>query len=93
MAIPGGRPHPARGRSGSRPPRLPVVAAAASPRGSRPRTSSATRVRTTQARFAENLPIIPGMVAEVDIITGKKSVLVYLLKPVLRAKSVALTER
>jgi adhesin transport system membrane fusion protein len=39
------------------------------------------------------LPIIPGMVAEVDILTGKKSVLSYLMKPVLRAKSVALSER
>ena len=52
------------------------------------------RVRTNKPGFgATNLPIIPGMVAEVDIITGKKSVLVYLLKPVLRAKNVALTER
>lgn len=39
------------------------------------------------------LPIKPGMVAEVDILTGKKSILAYLLKPVLRAKSSALTER
>ena len=52
------------------------------------------RVRTNKPGFgAANLPIIPGMVAEVDIMTGKKSVLTYLLKPVLRAKSVALTER
>jgi adhesin transport system membrane fusion protein len=52
------------------------------------------RVRTSKPGFgATNLPIIPGMVAEVDILTGKKSVLVYLLKPVLRAKNVALTER
>ena len=52
------------------------------------------RVRTSKPGFGDaNLPIIPGMVAEVDIITGKKSVLVYLLKPVLRAKNVALTER
>ena len=33
------------------------------------------------------------MVAEVDIITGEKSVLSYLLKPVLRAKARALSER
>ncbi|WP_211825201.1 HlyD family type I secretion periplasmic adaptor subunit [Kistimonas asteriae] len=39
------------------------------------------------------LHIIPGMVASVDIITGKKTVLDYLLKPVLRAKANALTER
>ncbi len=52
------------------------------------------RVRTDKPGFGDaNLPIIPGMVAEVDILTGKKSVLAYLLKPVLRAKSVALTER
>ena len=52
------------------------------------------RVRTDKPGFGDaNLPIIPGMVAEVDIITGKKSVLAYLLKPVLRARTVALTER
>lgn len=39
------------------------------------------------------LPITPGMVATVDIVTGKKTILEYLLKPVLRAKDRALTER
>lgn len=39
------------------------------------------------------LLIIPGMVASVDIITGKKSVLSYLLKPIIRAKAEALRER
>lgn len=39
------------------------------------------------------LPIIPGMVAEVDVLTGKKTILDYLLKPVLRAKERALRER
>ena len=43
--------------------------------------------------LGKNLPIIPGMVAEVDVLTGKKSVLAYLLKPILRAKANALTER
>ncbi len=52
------------------------------------------RVRTNKPGFGDaNLPIIPGMVAEVDILTGKKSVLAYLLKPVLRARNVAMTER
>ena len=51
------------------------------------------RVRTHKPRLGANLPIIPGMVAQVDILTGKKSVLTYLLKPVLRAKANALTER
>jgi adhesin transport system membrane fusion protein len=51
------------------------------------------RVRTDKPNLGENLPIIPGMVAEVDIVTGQKSILAYLLKPVLRAKQAALTER
>lgn len=42
---------------------------------------------------AKPLPIIPGMVAEVDVLTGKKTILNYLLKPVLRAKHRALSER
>lgn len=51
------------------------------------------RVRTLKSSLGDNLPIIPGMVAEVDVITGKKTVLAYLLKPVLRAKANALSER
>jgi len=51
------------------------------------------RVRTEKAVLGPNLPIIPGMVAEVDIITGHKSILSYLLKPVLRAKQAAMSER
>ncbi|MGQ0622444.1 MAG: HlyD family type I secretion periplasmic adaptor subunit [Panacagrimonas sp.] len=51
------------------------------------------RVRTHETSLGENLPIIPGMVAEVDIITGKKTVLSYLLKPVLKARANALRER
>ena len=51
------------------------------------------RVRTQKPSLGANLPVIPGMVAQVDILTGKKSVLSYLLKPVLRAKANALTER
>ncbi len=51
------------------------------------------RVRTVESSLGEALPIIPGMVAQVDILTGKKTVLSYLLKPVLRAKGNALTER
>jgi membrane fusion protein, adhesin transport system len=42
---------------------------------------------------SDPLPIIPGMVATVDILTGKKTILSYLLKPVLRAKYMALRER
>ncbi len=51
------------------------------------------RVSTGQSTLSGGQPIIPGMVAEVDIITGKKTILAYLLKPVLRAKQSAFTER
>jgi membrane fusion protein, adhesin transport system len=51
------------------------------------------RVRTTQADFGDNLPIIPGMTAEVDVLTGDKTVLSYLLKPVLKVHAYALRER
>lgn len=39
------------------------------------------------------LPIIPGMTATVDILTGKKTVLDYILKPIFRAKYTALREK
>ena len=39
------------------------------------------------------LPITPGMVADVEVITGKRTIMEYMLKPILQAKSVALTER
>lgn len=37
-------------------------------------------------RDGKPLPIIPGMVAEVDILNGKRSVLNYLLRPILKAR-------
>ncbi len=54
------------------------------------------RVRTENSSFSqagEQLPIIPGMVAQVDVVTGKRSVLQYFLKPVSRARERALRER
>ena len=51
------------------------------------------RVRTKQTNFSEKMPIMPGMTAEVDVLTGKKTVMSYLLKPVLRAQSHAMRER
>ncbi len=39
------------------------------------------------------LPIIPGMTTQVDILTGEKTVLDYLLKPILKTKQLALRER
>lgn len=54
------------------------------------------RVRTDQNFLGdetEPLAIIPGMTAQVDVITGDKSVLDYLLKPILKARDNALRER
>ena len=54
------------------------------------------QVRTNKNHLgsdAHPLLIIPGMIATVDIITGEKSVLDYLLKPVLKARAEALRER
>ena len=51
------------------------------------------RVRTLKNSLGADLPIIAGMQAQVDILTGKKTILSYLLKPVLKAKSYAFSER
>jgi adhesin transport system membrane fusion protein len=55
------------------------------------------RLRTDKnfliGKQGEQLPIIPGMTATVDILTGHKTVLEYLLKPILKARETALTER
>jgi len=51
------------------------------------------RVSMEKSDLGPDKPISTGMVAEVDVLTGKKSVLNYLLKPVLRAKQNAMTER
>ncbi len=39
------------------------------------------------------LPIIPGMTVSVDILTGDKTILSYMLKPILKTKQLALRER
>ncbi len=54
------------------------------------------KVRTMKTEIIyhdEALPIIPGMMTTVDILTGKKTVLDYLLKPILKAKQNALREK
>lgn len=54
------------------------------------------RIRTSDTNLPnaeEELPILPGMVAQVDLLTGKRSVLDYLMKPVNRASHRALRER
>lgn len=53
-------------------------------------------VETDKAFIVKNgtkLPIMPGMICDVEIVTGRKSILTYLFKPVMRAFDQALTER
>jgi adhesin transport system membrane fusion protein len=49
--------------------------------------------RSYLASGARRLPISPGMICDVEIVTGKKTILSYLLKPLIRARSEALNER
>jgi adhesin transport system membrane fusion protein len=54
------------------------------------------KLRTERSHLGTDekpLLIIPGMVASVDIITGKKSILSYLLKPIIKSRAEALHER
>ena len=54
------------------------------------------RVRTDKSALekgGKELPIIPGMTATVDILTGNKTVLDYLLKPFIKASRSAMRER
>ena len=54
------------------------------------------KLRTDRSHLGTDekpLLIIPGMVASVDIITGKKSILSYLLKPIIKSRAEALHER
>lgn len=63
---------------------------------SRGETFYRVTVRTDKSnldRSGNSLPIIPGMVAQVEILTGRKSVLSYLLKPARLLRDEALRER
>ena len=54
------------------------------------------RIKTNKnylERQGKELRIIPGMTVSVDIITGRKSVLDYILKPILKTKQYTFTER
>ena len=64
--------------------------------GVRPESYYLVRVRTThggRGAGGEPLKVLPGMQATVDVRTGHKTVLQYLLKPILRARQTALRER
>jgi adhesin transport system membrane fusion protein len=54
------------------------------------------KVRTYETELKRNgeiLPIIPGMVASIDILTGHKTVMEYLLKPIIKTVDTAMRER
>jgi adhesin transport system membrane fusion protein len=52
-----------------------------------------TTNENTIERNGEQLPIIPGMVASVDILTGEKTVMQYIMKPLIKSLSQAMNER
>jgi adhesin transport system membrane fusion protein len=54
------------------------------------------RVTTNEnkiTRNGESLPIIPGMIASVDILTGDKTVMEYIMKPLVKTLDQAMNER
>ncbi len=50
------------------------------------------RLRADTASFGANKPVIPGMTAEANIVSGKQTVLDYILGPLIRIKDSALRE-
>ena len=51
------------------------------------------KIKADVNQFAPDLPILPGMVANVNILTGKKTVLEYIIKPLKDIKKNALSEQ
>ncbi|PKP98376.1 MAG: HlyD family type I secretion periplasmic adaptor subunit, partial [Alphaproteobacteria bacterium HGW-Alphaproteobacteria-15] len=49
--------------------------------------------RSFVEKNGQKFSIVPGMMTDVEIITGSKSILSYLLKPVARAFDTALSEK
>ncbi len=52
-----------------------------------------TEASSIKNKNNEEMPIIPGMLSNVDVITGKRTILEYILNPILRANEAALRER
>ena len=51
------------------------------------------RVKANLEGFAPNLPILPGMVANINILTGKKTIMQYIIKPLKDISRNSLTEK
>lgn len=52
-----------------------------------------TEASSIKNKNDKEMPIIPGMLSNVDVITGKRTILEYILNPILRANEAALRER
>lgn len=57
------------------------------------RAITTEKEKVSESNSEKNLSVIPGMTAQLDIMTGKKTILSYLLKPLLRAKANSFSER
>ena len=51
------------------------------------------KVKADVNQFAPDLPILPGMVANINILTGKKTILQYIIKPLKNIGKNALIEQ
>ncbi len=51
------------------------------------------KLRTERADLGPGLPILPGMLAQVDLLVGKRSIASYLTRPLRQARQNALSER
>lgn len=52
----------------------------------------AVKVESNVKGFGGGKPLYPGMVAEIDIVAGERTVISYLMKPILKVFNTALTE-
>ncbi|UUO22310.1 HlyD family type I secretion periplasmic adaptor subunit [Colwellia sp. M166] len=52
-----------------------------------------TQASSIKNKQGDEMPIIPGMLTQVDVITGERTILEYILNPILRANEAALRER
>lgn len=50
------------------------------------------KITAIKPDFGINRPLFPGMVAEVNIVTGKRSIMIYVLKPILKILDTSLIE-
>lgn len=50
------------------------------------------KVESNVRGFGSGKPLFPGMVAEIDIVSGERTVMEYLLKPILKVFNTALSE-